>query len=88
MYQYLWNAANRVFIRKFIPISVYITEESKINYLSFYLKEMEKKTLPQTRLWGSSVHEISMDKEEEIKTQRKQKGGNDEEQSRNQWNCK
>ena len=29
---------------------------------------MEKKTLPQTRLQGSSVHEIAMDKEEEIKT--------------------
>ena len=46
---------------------------------------MEKKMLPQTRLQGSSVHEIAMDKEEEIKTQRNQKGGNDEEQSRNQW---
>ena len=32
-----------MFKRKFIPISVHITEESKINYRSFYLKEMEKK---------------------------------------------
>ena len=61
MYQDLWNAAKTVFGREFIALNVNIRtkERSKITYVSFHLRKLEKEVQIKSKVSRKKVIKIS-----------------------------